>query len=265
MKDVLGQIAASTKRRYAVRKESVPLEVLRDEIDAGAGSPLFPHAFERALRGAGFAIICEIKKASPSKGVISADFPYIEKTRDYVRGGAAAISCLTEPEYFLGSDEIFKAVREVSPIPILRKDFVVDEYQIYESKVIGADAVLLISSLLSAGEMEKFLSLTRSLGMSALCECRTEEEVKRAVDIGARVIGVNNRDLTDFSVDRTRAESFINLVPEDRVFITESGMSNAVDVRRAYKRGFGGVLMGEALMRADDAYMFLCEVKECVK
>ncbi|MCD8201367.1 MAG: indole-3-glycerol phosphate synthase TrpC [Clostridia bacterium] len=265
MKSILREIAKSTAERYEQRKRDMPLCEVKRKIADGAGSLLGPFAFENALREAGFALICEIKKASPSKGVISENFPYMQKAKDYVWGGAAAISCLTEPKYFLGSDAIFSEVRGKVNIPMLRKDFTLDEYQIYESRALGADAVLLISPLLSESQMSDFLALAKELGMNALCECRTEDEIERAVETGAKVIGVNNRDLSDFSVDVSRAERFLGLVPPDRVLITESGIRDAGDVRRAYRQGFGGVLMGEAPMRSDDAYRFLLEVKECLR
>ncbi len=265
MSDILTEIADSARKRYEKRKSETPLSEVKARISDGAGSPLEPFAFEKSLREAGFALICEIKKASPSRGVISADFPYLEKARDYERGGAAAISCLTEPEYFQGSDEIFADVRKIVGVPMLRKDFVVDEYQIYESKALGADAVLLISSLLSEEQMAEYLALARSLGLNALCECRDAEEVERAGRIGARVVGVNNRDLRDFSVDLSRGQSLLEYAPEGCIFIAESGIKSAKDVRKARLAGFDGVLMGEAPMRACDTYGFMIEVKECSK
>ncbi len=254
---ILNAIAESTRERYGHRKNYLPLETLRRIAESRKRD----FAFERAMRAADFAVIAEIKKASPSKGLISPDFPYLEQAFKYRFGGADAISCLTEPRYFLGSDEVFSVIRAAVSLPMLRKDFTIDEYQIYESAALGADCILLICSLLSDGQLKEFLGITKSLGMSALVECRNGEQIESALKSGANIIGVNNRNLEDFSVDGGRAESLRGFVPKEKIFISESGISTpeqAIDIK---KSGASGVLIGEALMRAENPEKFIGSIK----
>ncbi len=249
MADILEEIAAYTKLRYAERKK----EISEEEVKRQALSlPKGNFEFETRLKGKGLSFICEIKKASPSKGLISPDFPYLEIARDYERGGAACISCLTEPKWFLGKDEYLRQVRGEVSIPVLRKDFTVSSYQIYEAKVLGADAVLLIVSLLQERELQDYLALCDALGISALVEAHDEREIETALRCGARVIGVNNRNLRDFSVDVSNAGNFRNLVPQDKIFVSESGVKSRADIVSLEQNETDAVLVGEVLMRAKD-------------
>lgn len=196
--------------------------------------------------------ICEIKKASPSKGVIACDFPYMDIAREYEEAGAAAISCLTEPFYFRGSDRYLAEIAAAVDIPVLRKDFVVSDYMIYEARMLGASAVLLICSLLDDGELKEYLALARALGMEALVEAHDEEEIGRAVKAGAGIIGVNNRDLKTFRVDMTNSIRLRGIAPEDTVFVSESGIRTADDIARLRASRIDAVLIGETLMRSGD-------------
>lgn len=217
--------------------------------------------FEKALGGEDISFICEVKKASPSKGVIAEDFPYLQIAMDYENAGAAAISCLTEPHWFLGSDKYLREIAENVKIPVLRKDFTVDEYMIYEAKLLGASAVLLICSILSEEQLAEYLELAHSLGMSALVEAHNEAEIETAVKIGAKIIGVNNRDLKTFNVDINNAAHLRDLVPPDRIFVSESGIQTAEDVENIRKIGANAALIGETLMRAPDKSAKLAELR----
>lgn len=258
MATILDEIADATKIRVAERKAQVPQERLEAFVEymppAVPGHPPGTGAyqtFQDALRRKGLSVIAEIKKASPSKGVISEDFPYLDIAYDYECADADAISCLTEPHWFYGSDEIFTEIREEISTPMLRKDFVVDPYQIYEAKNMGADAVLLICAILDDEQLHKCLRVCNELYIDALVEAHNEEEVKRAVNSNALIIGVNNRDLTDFSVDTSNAARLRELVPDDCLFVAESGIRSMDDAKRAYEAGADAVLVGEFLMRAD--------------
>ncbi len=255
--NILYDIAAETSQRYELKKREMPIHTVKRIAESRKRD----FAFERALRSAGFAVVCEIKKASPSKGLISPEFPYLEQAFKYRFGGADAISCLTEPRHFLGSDEVFSVIRSAVSVPMLRKDFTIDEYQIYESAALGADCVLLICSLLPYEKLKDFLQITKGLGLSALVECRDEEQIDCALKAGAAIIGVNNRNLEDFSVDKGRAAQLRSLVPRDRLFISESGISaprQAIEIKNC---GADGVLIGEALMRSGDPAGFIGEIK----
>ena len=208
--------------------------------------------FEKALKGNDIAFICECKKASPSKGLIAPDFPYLRIALDYEAAGAAAISVLTEPRWFLGSDSYLREIASNVKIPCLRKDFTVDEYMIYEAKVFGAAAVLLIVSLLDESALRRFIGICDSLGLSALVEAHDEAEIKTAISAGARVIGVNNRNLKDFSVDVNNSGRLRALVPKDIIFVAESGVSGPHDVEALRRAGSDAVLVGTALMTAED-------------
>ena len=249
--NILQRIAARTRDRCVATRERNSVGELAERAREQArreGAPTFP--FERALRTPGMSFICECKKASPSKGLICADFDPVAIARDYERAGAAAISCLTEPFFFQGEDRFLARIaREVS-LPTLRKDFVVDELMVYEAKLLGASAVLLICAILSDDDLGHYVALCHELGMSALVEAYEPDEVPRALAAGARVVGVNNRDLRTFDVDFGRSISLRPLVGPDRVFVSESGVKTAHDVARLAKAGVDAVLIGETLMRA---------------
>lgn len=221
--------------------------------------------FEKALRQDDLSFICEIKKASPSKGVIDTEFSYLNIAENYEASGADCISCLTEPKWFMGSDDIFKAVRQKVSLPMLRKDFTVDSYQLYEAKCMGADAVLLICALLDTETVAKYLEICDILGLSALVETHNEEEIRSAVSAGAKIIGVNNRNLKDFSVDIQNTMRLRDLVPEDTLFVAESGIQTADDVAMLRTCGVDAVLIGEVLMRSTDKSMLLSTFREAAK
>lgn len=266
---ILDRIAEATTKRVAKAKERQILELLKDKLYFGASLKNFnkrpAFSFEEALRRgrkedataleAGHCnlhFICEVKKASPSKGVISDDFPYMDIARDYMEAGASAISVLTEPEFFLGNDRYLNEISRAVNIPVLRKDFILDEYQIYESKLIGADAVLLISSLIEANRLKKFIEICDELGLSALVEAHTAAEIVKAVEAGARIIGVNNRNLQTFEVDIENSIRLRELVPRDIIYVAESGIRTREDIRRLQSAGINAVLMGEAFMRSEN-------------
>ena len=252
-RNILQQIADRTRARVAWEQDIMPADEMRGRAQAKAareGEPTFP--FERALATPGMSFICECKKASPSKGLISPTYSPADIARDYQAAGAAAISCLTEPHWFQGSDDHLAAVAASVDIPVLRKDFVVDEYMVYQAKVTGAEAVLLICSILNDDELAHLVAVAHSVGLSALVEAYEPEEVPRAIAAGARVIGVNNRDLRTFQVDFGRSIDLRPLVGPDRVFVSESGVEGAHDVARLAEAGVDAVLIGETLMRAPD-------------
>ena len=196
------------------------------------------------------SFICEAKKASPSKGIIAEDFPYVEIAKEYEAGGAGAISVLTEPYYFMGSDEYLMEIRKNVSIPLLRKDFTVDEYMVYEAKLLGADAVLLICAILDDEQLKVYREIADSLGLSALVEAHDEEEVRRAVSAGARIIGVNNRDLKTFTVDINNSLRLRSMVPENILFVSESGIKGETEIKNLSANDVDGVLIGETMMRA---------------
>lgn len=256
---ILDEIAAKTRERVNEAKNNVPLRELRAKAEAMDSNTGFP--FEKALCGDDIAFICEVKKASPSKGVIAEDFPYLQIAPDYEKAGASAISCLTEPYWFLGSDSYLREIAEKVNIPVLRKDFTVDEYMIYEAKLLGASAVLLICSILDRKQLAEYLELAHSLGLSALVEAHDEAELETAISVGARIIGVNNRDLRTFSVDTGNSASLRGLVPSDRIFVSESGIRTAADIAKLRETGVNAVLIGETLMRAPDKKAKLDELR----
>ena len=256
---ILDEIAAKTRERIAEKKKELPLSEIRSIAEALPADTESP--FGKALRGDDIAFICEVKKASPSKGVIAEDFPYLDIAHDYEKAGASAISCLTEPFRFLGSNDYLKQIAAEVKIPVLRKDFTVDEYMIYEAKMLGASAVLLICAILSKEQLREYLELAHSLGMSALAEAHNEAEIRTAVDIGAEIIGVNNRNLKNFSVDTGNSAKLRELVPSDRIFVSESGIQAAEDVENLRKIGANAVLVGETLMRAPDKKAKLDELR----
>lgn len=256
---ILDTIANAAKLRVADAKKQCPLSVMQKEAEKLSKGD-FP--FERALKAPGVSFICEIKKASPSKGIIAHDFPYLQIARDYEAAGAAAISVLTEPEFFMGCSSYLTEIAQNVEIPLLRKDFTVDEYQIYEAKVIGASAVLLICSLLDTETLTSYLNICDSLGLSAVVEAHTEEELLSAQKAGARIIGVNNRNLQTFEVTLSNSARLRSFVPRDILFIAESGIKSAADVHVLYEAGVNAVLIGEALMRSPDKKNALNQLKK---
>lgn len=256
---ILDELADLARQRVADLKEEIPLEEIRDRAETFKRNTGFP--FEKALKTDDIAFICEVKKASPSKGIIAEDFPFPEIAKDYEKAGAAAISCLTEPYKFLGSGKYLRRIAKEVKIPVLRKDFTVDEYMIYEAKVLGASAVLLICAILSEEQLAEYIEITHSLGMSALVEAHDEKEIEMALNSGARIIGVNNRNLKNFEVDTGNSARLREMVPRDKIFVSESGIQTAEDVAKLRKIGVNAVLIGETLMRAPDKAAKLAELR----
>ena len=266
--NILEQLAEHARERTAEAKRRIPPEEMKarafaiaaaEQQAAAAAGFIFP--FERALRGERMAFICECKKASPSKGLIAPDFPYLEIAKSYEAAGASAISVLTEPKWFLGSDQYLKEIAAAVKIPCLRKDFTVDEYMIYEAKTLGASAVLLICALLDTETLRKYIGICDALGLSALVEAHDETEVRSAVDAGARIIGVNNRNLKDFTVDFSNSIRLRSLIPGDVIFVAESGVRTRADVELLRARKVDAALIGETLMRAPDKRAMLAELR----
>ena len=258
---ILDKLAASAKARCEAAKGKIPPEEIRRLAE---NTPKGDFGFEKALKKPGMSFICECKRASPSKGLIAREFPYLDIARDYEAAGADCISVLTEPEWFLGSDRYLEEIAHTVGIPCLRKDFTVDEYMIYEAKLLGASAVLLICSILDAEQLNEYIGVADSLGLSSLVEAHDEREIAAAVGAGARVIGVNNRNLKDFTVDTGNSGKLRSLVPDDIVFVSESGVSDAADVKRLYDAHVDAVLIGEALMRASDRKAKLAELRSLI-
>ena len=257
---ILEKIAADTKLRVEKAKRKVPYsEICRRAMamDANTGFP-----FEKVLAEPGIHYICEVKKASPSKGVIAQNFPYLEIAREYEKAGADAISCLTEPKYFQGKDAYLKEITENVSIPVLRKDFTIDEYMIYEAKTLGASVVLLICALLDTETLKRYIKVADRLGLSALVEVHDEEEMQSAIEAGARVIGVNNRNLKDFTVDIGNSIRLRGLAPENVLFVAESGIKTAEDISKLREAKVNGVLIGETLMRSPDKKVALEELND---
>ena len=249
---ILEELAQYAKYRVETDKKKIaPGAMKAMALQMGAPSK-GSFAFEKALRKEGLSFICECKKASPSKGIIEPDFRYLEIAKEYERAGADCISVLTEPKWFLGSDQYLQEIAETVSVPCLRKDFTVDEYQIYQAKVLGASAILLICSILTKEQLKDYLSVCETLGLSALVEIHNEEEAKIAVDSGARIIGVNNRNLKDFTVDTENSRRLRELIPGNVLFVSESGVKGEEDIAKIRHIGADAVLIGEALMRAGD-------------
>lgn len=284
---ILDDIAAATQKRVASKQNAYPLKNLRADVEALVATQIFAGdndndnkntdanadvlPFEKALAGYGgrgnssigegdaddIAFICEVKKASPSKGLIAADFPYLKIAGEYKNAGAAAISVLTEPDFFLGSDEYLREIAHAVSLPVLRKDFVIDPYMIYEAKMLGASAVLLICALLDDAAIRDFLEIARSLRLAALVETHNEAEVESALQCGARIIGVNNRDLQTFTVSLEVSRRLRPLVPRDKIFVAESGINTAADIKALRDIKADAVLIGEAMMKAPDKKVYL--------
>ncbi len=256
---ILEEIAARTVQRVAEEKAAVPLSEMKKRAKALDANTEFP--FRKALSGDEISFICEVKRASPSKGLIAPDFPYLDIARDYERAGASAISCLTEPFWFKGRDEYLAEISNAVTIPVLRKDFTVDEYMIYQAKTLGASAVLLICSILSKEQLSEYLGIAHSLGLSALVEAHDEDEVRTALSVGAGIIGVNNRDLRTFTVDINNSARLRKLVPPEVLFVSESGIKTAADIEALRSNGTNAVLIGETLMRSPDKKAALDELR----
>lgn len=256
--NILEQLAAHAKERVALAEQACPLEIIRQKasrMEKGDGS------FEKALKRPGLSFICECKKASPSRGVIAESFPYLQIAREYQEAGADAVSVLTESKWFLGSDRYLREIAETVSLPCLRKDFTVDEYMIYEAKLLGASAVLLICSILSSRQLREYLQVCETLGLSALVETHDEGEVDMALEAGARIIGVNNRNLRDFSVDTENSRRLREQIPAEVLFVSESGVRTAEDAAALREIGADAVLVGEAMMRAKDKRAMLAELR----
>lgn len=245
---ILDKIAARTRLRVAERKKIKSPAQLMPEAGAMPAATGFP--FEKALRTPDISFICEIKKASPSKGIIRQDFPHLTIAMEYAEAGASAISVVTEPYFFLGSDSYLTEIANAVKLPVLRKDFIIDGYQIYEAKTIGASAVLLICALLDTDTLAEYLTIADSLGLSALVEAHNEKEVQSALKAGARIIGVNNRDLRTFEVDITTSLRLRSLVPQDILFVSESGIKTPEDIAALRDNKADAVLIGETLLRS---------------
>ena len=255
---ILDEIAAYAKERVAKASERVSLEDIKKRA---LELPKGDFSFVKNLKRPGISFICECKKASPSKGIIAEEFNYLEIAKEYDRAGADCISVLTEPKWFLGKDEYLKEIAANVSIPCLRKDFTVSEYMIYEAKVLGASAVLLICSILSLEQIKEYIAICDELGLSALVEAHDEDEVRMAIEAGARIIGVNNRNLKDFSVDTGNSKRLRSIIPSDVIFVSESGVKTTEDVKELAEMGADAVLVGETLMRAADKKAKLAELR----
>ena len=278
---ILDTIAASTRKRVEAQKEKKSLEQVieeafrirekettlgknaaGEELSGAAGGE---GAFKAALGCPGLSFICEVKKASPSKGLIAPHFPYMDIAREYEEAGADAISVLTEPEFFLGSSRYLEEIHSSVSLPLLRKDFTIDEYQIYEAKTIGASAVLLICSLLTEEQLRRYIGICRELGLAQLVEAHTDDEVEMAAEAGATILGINNRNLKTFEVDFSNALRLRRLVDPGTVFVAESGIRGPEDVRALAEAKVDAVLIGETLMRADDRKEMLRKLRQAAR
>ena len=256
---ILEALAALTRGRVAEEKKKIPAGEMRRMAESLPVTGAF--SFEAALRAPGLSFICEVKKASPSKGLIAADFPYLQIAQEYEQAGASAISVLTEPYRFLGSNQYMQEIAQKVNIPVLRKDFTVDPYMIDQAKVLGASAVLLICAILDDGAIREYMAQARELGLSALVEAHDEKEVERAMAAGATIIGVNNRDLRTFQVDVNNSIRLRAMVPPELVFVSESGIRGPEDTRVLYENGTDAVLIGETLMRSPDKKAVLDQLR----
>lgn len=256
--NILGTLAQSSVERVAKAKQNISLAEIKELAESLSKGEF---TFEAALKKSGISVIAECKKASPSKGLISPKFPYLNIAREYENADADAISVLTEPTQFLGADNYLSEIASEVNLPCLRKDFIVDEYMIYEAKVLGAKAYLLITSLLTPQGLEKFIAIGETLGMSALVETRDSDEIDEAINAGARIIGVNNRNLKDFSVDTSLAKRMRDIVPPNILFVAESGIKTADDMRALENAGVDAALIGETLMTAADKTAKLRELR----
>jgi indole-3-glycerol phosphate synthase len=248
--NILDKLAESSARRLATDKERLPLEELRARCGVLHRGDATGASFEEALRRPGISFICEVKKASPSKGIISEDFPYLDIAMDYEAAGADCVSVLTEREYFLGSDRHLSEIARAISVPVLRKDFTVDPYQIYQAALLGARAVLLICAILTREQLREWIALAGRLDMTALVEVHDRWELETALSAGARIVGANNRDLKTFSVDINNSIRLRDLTPPEILFVAESGINSRADIVLLEKSGADAVLVGESLMRS---------------
>lgn len=255
---ILEQLARHAQERTEQAKSKTSLEEIKRQA---LNLPKGDFAFENALKGKDIAFICECKKASPSKGLIAPYFPYLEIAKEYQEGGADCLSVLTEPKWFLGSSQYLKDIAANVSLPCLRKDFTVDPYMIYEAKLLGAAAVLLIVSILTQEELKHYINICDELGLSALVEAHDQFELEQALNAGARIVGVNNRNLKDFSVDTDNSRRLRELVPKEVLFVSESGVKSSEDIKRLRDIGADAVLIGESLMRAPDKKAKLAELR----
>ncbi|SHO45180.1 indole-3-glycerol phosphate synthase [Anaerocolumna xylanovorans DSM 12503] len=256
---ILDLIVEATRERIENNKQDISAQRMKEiALQMPVTESLF---FEEALRKEGIHFICEVKKASPSKGIIAEDFPYVAIAKEYEEAGASCISVLTEPEFFLGRNSYLSEIKREVSIPILRKDFIIEPYQIYQARILGADAILLICSILEDKELKEYLELSRELGLSVLVEAHDEIEVERAVKAGASIIGVNNRNLKTFEVDIRTSGRLRKLVPENILFVAESGVKTAEDIRILRDDKVNGVLIGETLMKSPDKKKMLAELR----
>ncbi|MDR3070086.1 MAG: indole-3-glycerol phosphate synthase TrpC [Propionibacteriaceae bacterium] len=262
MSTILDKIALSTQARIAGEKQQLnPKNLGMLAREALTADGVGPRArFEAALRGDDISFICEVKKASPSKGVIAPDFPYLQIAQEYEQAGAAAISVLTEPEFFQGSLDYLYQIAHLVATPVLRKDFIIDVYQLHQARVAGANAALLIAALLGSN-LKEFVSQTHALGMAALVEVHDERELELALTAGAQIIGVNNRDLRTFEVDTSLSIRLRERVPPEILFVSESGISTPEDVRKLRDAGVNAVLIGETLMRSPNKAAMLANLR----
>ena len=256
---ILDDIVATQKIRIEHEKKEKNIKVLKQEVLSLPLNEKF--FFEESLKDKDFSFICEIKKASPSKGIIVEDFPYTNIAKEYEQAGATAISVLTEPNFFKGSDKILKDVADIVNIPVLRKDFIIDEYQIYQAKLIGADAILLICAILDEKILNKFLNIAKNLKLSCLVETHNEDEIKMALNSEAKIIGINNRDLKTFRVDIKTSLELQKFIPKNKILISESGIKTVQDIKILKENGFNGVLIGESIMLSKSKKQFLLKLQ----
>lgn len=255
---ILDDLAVATRARVERKKAQISLETVKAQAQTLAQQENhFTFPFEQAIAKDDISFICEVKKASPSKGIIAEYFPYLDIAKDYEKAGADCISVLTETDYFKGEDRFLKEINDTVQIPTIRKDFIIDEYMIYEAKLLGASCVLLIAALLDTETIRQYKSICDDLGLSALVEAHDEAEIAGAIAAGARMIGVNNRNLKDFTVDIHNSTRLRELVPKDILFIAESGIKTADDIQVLRDAGVNGVLIGETLMRSPDKAQML--------
>ncbi|MDE7266817.1 MAG: indole-3-glycerol phosphate synthase TrpC [Lachnospiraceae bacterium] len=259
---ILDDLAKATRERVEKKKKEVPFDAVKEKaLQLAKSEGAFAFPFEKAIQKEGMSFICEVKKASPSKGIIAEDFPYLDIARDYENAGADCISVLTETDYFKGDDRFLREINDAVSIPTIRKDFIIDPYMIYEAKCLGASCVLLIAALLDTDTIREYKAVCDELGLSALVEAHDEKELESAVKAGARMIGVNNRDLKTFTVDINNSIRLRNLVPRELLFVAESGIQTAEDIEALRQAGVDGVLIGETLMRSSDKKAMLDELK----
>lgn len=262
---ILDDLAAATRARVERKKAQIPLETVKEQaLNLAAKEGTFTFPFEKAVAKEGISFICEVKKASPSKGIIAEDFPYLEIAREYEKAGADCISVLTETDYFKGEDRFLREINDAVQIPTIRKDFIIDEYMIYEAKLLGASCVLLIAALLDTETIRQYKAICDQLGLSALVEAHDEAEAASALEAGARMVGVNNRNLKDFTVDIHNSTRLRERVPRNVLFVAESGIKTAEDITELVSAGVNGVLIGETLMRSPDKARMLDELRSRV-